>query len=94
MYEAALVLSLEGTEARELLSRTSWQRFAPGATVLRKGDPGDSMFVIQDGEVAIPIQDDEGNRLDEFGKNTIRFERGESGEVEMLVVDAVSRFRR
>ena len=38
--------------------------------------------------------DKDGNWLDEFDKNTIRFARGEDGQVEALVIDAVSRFRR
>jgi hypothetical protein len=38
--------------------------------------------------------DEHGGWLDEFGKNTIRFETSAAGEVEALVVDSVSRFRR
>jgi len=38
--------------------------------------------------------DEEGWRLDEYGKNRVKFDRNPSGEVVALVIDAASRFQR
>lgn len=44
--------------------------------------------------VGLGPPDAEGRRVDEFGKNTLWFEEGSQGEVQALVIDSVTRFRR
>ena len=44
--------------------------------------------------IGLQPPDEEGGWLDEFGKNTISFERGEEGQIRALLIDSVSRFKR
>jgi serine/threonine protein kinase len=52
--------SLATREVERLSSQCEPMSFGPGQKILERGDPGDSMFVIQRGEVKVPIVDDQG----------------------------------
>jgi len=43
-----------------LISQASVATYMPGELILRKGDVGDAMFVVVDGEVAIPVEHADG----------------------------------
>jgi CRP/FNR family cyclic AMP-dependent transcriptional regulator len=51
-----LFQDLAEAEIREVLSRTTLRTFAAGQAIIREGDPGDSLFIMQDGEVEITKQ--------------------------------------
>jgi small-conductance mechanosensitive channel len=48
-----LFASLDGVELRSLAGAAAEQAFAAGETVIRQGDPGTSMYVIETGRVAV-----------------------------------------
>ena len=58
----------------------------------------DGRLVVQDPlaqkDVGLQSPDEEGWFLDEFDKNSLRFESDGEGKVAALVLDSVSRFRR
>ena len=47
--------SLATREVDRLSSQCELVRFQPKAQIIRKGDPGDAMFIIHRGEVRVPI---------------------------------------
>lgn len=51
-----LFQNLEGDEIRQVLSRTVPRDFPAGDVIIREGDPGDSLFIMQAGEVEITKQ--------------------------------------
>jgi len=51
-----LFQDLEDAEIQEVLSRTSIREFPAGAVIIQEGDPGDSVFIMQAGEVEITKQ--------------------------------------
>lgn len=54
--------SLSDEELERLMAAADRRAFAPGTTIVRRGEPGDSMYVIQQGSVQVPIFDDEGRQ--------------------------------
>ena len=57
-----LFAGLAAAAADELAAKAQEVRFEEGATILRRGEPGDRMFVIVEGEVQVPILDDDGRQ--------------------------------
>ncbi len=52
--------ALSNEDAARLASQCQPQRFPAGSRIIRRGDPGNSMFLIRSGEVKIPVLDDGG----------------------------------
>ena len=66
------VAFLQGIEGFEVVARPAAERlaeraeevvFAPGTHILKKGEPGDCMFVVVSGRVEVPISDSQGREL-------------------------------
>jgi CRP/FNR family cyclic AMP-dependent transcriptional regulator len=51
-----LFQDLEESELRQVLDRTCCREFADGAVIIQEGEPGDSLFIMQTGEVEITKQ--------------------------------------
>lgn len=51
-----LFQDLEEAELHQILSRTMPRNFPAGEVIIREGDPGDSLFIMQAGEVEITKQ--------------------------------------
>jgi CRP/FNR family cyclic AMP-dependent transcriptional regulator len=51
-----LFQDLEEDEIHQVLSRTMPRDFSAGEIIIREGDPGDSLFIMQSGEVEITKQ--------------------------------------
>ena len=51
-----LFQDLEEAEIHQVLSRTVPRDFSAGTVIIREGDPGDSLFIMQTGEVEITKQ--------------------------------------
>jgi CRP/FNR family cyclic AMP-dependent transcriptional regulator len=51
-----LFQDLEEGEIYEVLNRTSLREFPVDALIIREGEPGDSLFIMQEGEVEITKQ--------------------------------------
>jgi CRP-like cAMP-binding protein len=51
-----LFQDLEADEIRQALNRTNPRNFAAGAVIIQEGEPGDSLFIMQTGEVEITKQ--------------------------------------
>jgi CRP/FNR family cyclic AMP-dependent transcriptional regulator len=51
-----LLQDLEEVELRQALNRTVPQDFPAGAVIIREGEPGNSLFIMQAGEVEITKQ--------------------------------------
>jgi CRP/FNR family transcriptional regulator, cyclic AMP receptor protein len=51
-----LFQDLEESELRQVLDRTCCREFPAGAVIIQEGDPGDSLFIMQTGEVEITKQ--------------------------------------
>ncbi len=58
-----LFADLDDQERATLAEALDSVELAAGAAVFRRGDPGDSMFIITDGEVVVRVDDDQGNAL-------------------------------
>jgi CRP-like cAMP-binding protein len=72
--------SLSEEDALRLGERVDTRTYAAGDTIIRRGDPGDCMFVISKGWVRVPI-------LDEIGKQAYMAQLGERqffGEMALL----------
>ncbi len=54
---------LDDEERNILASQLDVVRFKAGDTIFNYGDPGDSLFVIRDGEVEVFFKDDTGGRI-------------------------------
>ncbi len=55
--------SLSPAAAGELADKVDTERFAAGDRIVARGEPGDRMFVLVEGEVRIPVVDDHGREL-------------------------------
>jgi len=53
---------LSDDEARELINGGERRVFQPGEAIIAKGDPGDSMAILLQGSVRVPVVDDEGRQ--------------------------------
>ena len=51
-----LFQDLEEAEIHQVLGRTSLREFSAEAVIIQEGDPGDSLFIMQAGEVEITKQ--------------------------------------
>ena len=51
-----LFQDLEEGEIHKVLNRTSLREFPAGAVIIQEGEPGDSLFIMQEGEVEITKQ--------------------------------------
>jgi CRP/FNR family cyclic AMP-dependent transcriptional regulator len=51
-----LFQDLEEEEIHKVLNRTSLREFPAGAVIIQEGEPGDSLFIMQEGEVEITKQ--------------------------------------
>jgi CRP/FNR family cyclic AMP-dependent transcriptional regulator len=51
-----LFQDLEESEIHKVLNRTSLREFPTGAVIIQEGEPGDSLFIMQEGEVEITKQ--------------------------------------
>lgn len=54
--------TLAPEEAERLLAGAERRTYAPLTRIVRRGDPGDSMFVIREGAVQVPIVGNDGER--------------------------------
>ncbi len=52
--------TLSDADATKLAAQCQPQKFAAGSRIIRRGDPGNAMFLIRSGEVKIPVVDDQG----------------------------------
>ncbi|MCO5169482.1 MAG: protein kinase [Planctomycetes bacterium] len=52
--------SLPPREVERLSTQCELVRFVQGAQIIRRGDPGDAMFIIRKGEVRVPVIDAQG----------------------------------
>ena len=72
--------SLASREAEQLASQCEPVQFQARAQILRRGDPGDAMYIIRKGEVRVPIVDENGRE-----KFVVRLGAGEFfGEMALL----------
>jgi CRP/FNR family cyclic AMP-dependent transcriptional regulator len=51
-----LFQALEEGEIRQVLDRTSLRQYPAGTVIIQEGEPGDSLFIMQTGEVEITKQ--------------------------------------
>lgn len=58
-----LLVALEPEEARTLLSRASVRAFRQGDTVFRRGDPGDGLYGVLAGRIAVSVESEAGREL-------------------------------
>lgn len=54
--------SLSASSAERLAALVQLRNFAPGDIILRRGDPGDSMFIVRTGQVFVPVLDENGKQ--------------------------------
>jgi CRP-like cAMP-binding protein/tRNA A-37 threonylcarbamoyl transferase component Bud32 len=52
--------TLSRSDAKRLLAGTTRETFAPRTRILRRGDPGDAMYVVVEGGVEIPVPGPDG----------------------------------
>jgi CRP-like cAMP-binding protein len=52
--------TLSDADAAKLAAQLRPEKFAAGSRIIRKGDPGNAMFLIRSGEVKIPVMDESG----------------------------------
>ena len=55
--------ALTDGEARELLDHAHTRRYAPGAVVFRKDDPGDGLYGVLAGRIVVTVESAEGKEL-------------------------------
>lgn len=55
---------LDDATRRELASRTEAQLYGPGETVIRQGDDGDALFIVERGEVAVILEPPNGEPVE------------------------------
>ncbi len=52
--------TLSDADATKLAAQCQPQKFQAGSKIIKRGDPGNAMFLIKSGEVKIPVLDDQG----------------------------------
>ncbi|MCP4503761.1 MAG: protein kinase [Deltaproteobacteria bacterium] len=62
LQQLAAFATLTEEEAKELIQGGVRKNFEPGERILKKGDPGDSMAIILQGSVRVPVTDEEGTQ--------------------------------
>lgn len=55
--------SLGPVSAKQLAEHVEQRKYPKGEKIIQRGDPGDAMFVIQDGWVRVPLLDDAGRQV-------------------------------
>ncbi|MBI4640436.1 MAG: cyclic nucleotide-binding domain-containing protein [Candidatus Tectomicrobia bacterium] len=58
-----LFSELSQTELTEVMKKITVRHFPPGTPVINQGDPGESMFIINDGEVKVVRKDHGGHEI-------------------------------
>lgn len=58
--DSELLLGLTGEESRKVIRQMEEKRFPRGATIFRKGDPGDSLFTLMEGLVKLVARSEKG----------------------------------
>lgn len=87
LRQVEIFQSLPASTREELARQVSERRFAAGEPIVRRGEPGDCMFVVVDGMVEVPVRDPDG-REELF---TARIgSRGIFGEIALLTGEARS----
>ncbi|HJU86781.1 MAG TPA: mechanosensitive ion channel family protein [Gemmatimonadota bacterium] len=72
LREVPLFDPLTDQETRSLASRARVERYFTGEVVMRQGQPGDSLYIIDDGGVAVMVSaDGRSEKLAELGPSTI-----------------------
>lgn len=61
--ETVLFRNLSAEEFREVVSRMTLKHYEEGSLVVSEGDPGDSMFVVVNGEVKVNTTDAKGKQI-------------------------------
>jgi cAMP-dependent protein kinase regulator len=61
--ETVLFRHLSAEEFREVVSRLTLKHFEEGSVVVAEGDPGDSMFVVVNGEVSVNTKNAKGKQI-------------------------------
>jgi len=61
--ETALLASIPPAQLAGALEKMAARRFPAGITILREGEPGDSLYLITEGRVQVETQDDAGERV-------------------------------
>ncbi len=61
--ETALLASIPPAQLAGALEKMAARRFPAGMTVLREGEPGDSLYLITEGRVQVETRDDAGERV-------------------------------
>lgn len=54
--------TLEADEVTRLLAEAERRTYAPGTRIVRRGDPGDGMYIVREGAVQVPVVDGTGER--------------------------------
>jgi CRP-like cAMP-binding protein/tRNA A-37 threonylcarbamoyl transferase component Bud32 len=52
--------TLSRRDAKRLLQGITKREYAPGTRIVRRGDPGDAMYVVREGRVEVPVLDEQG----------------------------------
>ncbi|HET9794947.1 MAG TPA: cyclic nucleotide-binding domain-containing protein [Thermoanaerobaculia bacterium] len=61
--ETALLAGIPPAQLAGALEKMTARRFPAGTTVLREGEPGDSLYLITEGRVEVETRDDAGERV-------------------------------
>jgi CRP-like cAMP-binding protein len=101
LRRVALLNCLDYQELQEIAGRVRLELYAPGEVIVKKGEPGDSMFVIERGTLSVRV-DDTTREVAELGPGGFFGEMGlltgqpraatvqSKTAVELLVVDHAS----
>jgi eukaryotic-like serine/threonine-protein kinase len=54
--------TLDDEDRADLLARCERRTYAPGTAIVRRGEPGDAMYVLLEGQAEVPILDEQGRR--------------------------------
>ncbi len=54
--------SLSAHSLEQLTEKVTTSQYQAGAYILRQGDPGDAMYILREGEVEVPILDNQGRK--------------------------------
>jgi len=68
LEEVTLLSSLKPYERSKIADALETQKYSPGQTIIREGDPGESFFILESGEAAVYKEADKGNILTTYKK--------------------------
>ena len=63
LRETALFASIDATAAEQLANRLVRKRYRRGQPLFHQGDPGDALFILVDGSVAVVMSNENGDRM-------------------------------